>query len=221
MGNHQDGFLCMCGVKTNTFFFTMKRLFIFFFFFCNGTAIDVSSNLPQICKLFLWWFVGSSGFWTYEKLVMLCIFYSLFCTGRLMSVCNMITVAEDLCGLLPAQTPVDPDQIKLFCSILNYMMHLGRRKKKKKRRRISLQKGVQVWDFWEPSRSPGAWLMPGCWSAAQMKTENYRAVECLGPRLQALRILLAFSISTEVVVGWCCGKRSGLSFCLPAVHAQH
>lgn len=31
---------------------------------------------------------------------------------------------------LPAQTPVDPDQIKLFCSILNYMMHLGERKKK-------------------------------------------------------------------------------------------
>jgi len=41
-----------------------------------------------------------------------------------MSACNMITMAEDLCGQLPAQTPVDPDQIKLFCSILNYTMHL-------------------------------------------------------------------------------------------------
>lgn len=47
-----------------------------------------------------------------------------------MSACNMITMAEDLCGLLPAQTPVDPDQIKLFCSILNYMMHFQKKKKK-------------------------------------------------------------------------------------------
>lgn len=30
---------------------------------------------------------------------------------------------------LPAQTPVNPDQIKLFCSILNYVMHLGGKKK--------------------------------------------------------------------------------------------
>lgn len=57
-----------------------------------------------------------------------------------MSVCNMITMAEDLCGRLPAQTPVDPDQIKLFCSILNYMMHLEKQKKKKKEDKFPCRK---------------------------------------------------------------------------------
>lgn len=184
--------------------------------FGTGTVIDVSSNLPQYCNLFLWWFVCSSGFWTYEKLVTLCIFYSLFYTGRLMSVCNMITMAEDLCGQLPAQTPVDPDQIKLFFSILNYMMHLGEKKKNISLVESSLQR---VWDFQEQLGTPRAWLMPGCWSTAQMKTENCRAIECLGPRLQPQR-LPPYPLSREVV-GLCCGKRSGLSFCLPAVHAQH
>lgn len=87
---------------------------------------------------FFWWFLSSSGLGTCEKLVMLCIFCLLLYTRMLTSERNMITMTEDLCGLLPAQTPVGPDQIKLFCSILNYTM----RSEKKGKRRSSLWKGV-------------------------------------------------------------------------------
>lgn len=209
MGSNQNIIWCMCGVRMKTSFFTMKMLIFWY-----GTVIDVSSDLPQCCNLFPWLFVCSSEFWTYEKLVTLCIFYSLFYTARLMSVCNMITMAEDFCGQLPAQTPVDPDQIKLFFSIFNYMMHLGKKNSLAER---SLQR---VWYFWEPLGTLKAWLLPGCWSMAQMKTKNFRAMEYLGPRLQPQRILLASSISSEQGSGglvlW---KRGCLSASLLCMHS--
>lgn len=129
-------------------------------------------------------------------------------------------MAEDLCGLLPAQTPVDPDQIKLFCSILNYMIRL------EKNGRISLQKGV--YKGCEISGSPRGPLGHGWCQGAEVRSsmdgdrklqgngvfgpKPVTAGECCLPRPSPL---------SRTVAGSCCRKRSGLPFCLPAVHAQH
>lgn len=84
--------------------------------------------------------------------------------------CNMITVAEDLCGLLPAQTPVDPDQIKLFCSILNYMMHLGRRKKQKKKTNFLAERSTKSVRFLGAVTEP--WGMADAWVLKRSTDEN-------------------------------------------------
>lgn len=112
-----------------------------------------------------------------------------------MSACNMITMAEDLCGLLPAQTPVDPDQIKLFCSILNYMMHF--QKKKKKTHFLTGRSLERVWDFWEPS----GWCMAGAREAHSSTDEDQKLQgnELFGPEAVTAEgyCLLALSVSTE------------------------
>lgn len=127
---------------------------------------------------------------------------------------------------LPAQTPVNPDQIKLFCSVLNYVMHLGEKKKKKKKDSFPNR------EFTKGERFLGAlggpWGMAGAGvlklTPAQMKTENLSWCWGVWPwgcnHWGLLLALPCLSPPSGAAEGWCCRKRSGLPFCLPAVNTQ-
>lgn len=123
-------------------------------------------------------------------------------------------------GLLPAQTPVDPDQIKLFCSIMNCMMHL------EKKRHISLQKGV--YKGCEISGSPQGTLGHGCCQGAETHSSTDEDWKLQGNGVFGPGAVTAEGYClpcppppSRAAVGSCCRKRSGLPFCLPVVHAQH
>lgn len=124
-----------------------------------------------------------------------------------MSACNMITVAEDLCGLLPAQTPVDPEKIKLFCSILSYMMHLLEKDTFPYRKEHT--KGVRFLG------GPGAWLEPGCSS-----TDEDWKIQGNGmfdpEAVTAVRYCLPCpSPPNRAVSGSCCRKKARAAFLPP------
>lgn len=120
---------------------------------------------------------------------------------------------------LPAQTPADPDQIKLLCSILNYMMHLGGKKIW-----IFFQKGVYKvckisGSCWGPL-GHGWCLAAEAWCRLRLKTSEQWSVWVQGCSHWGF-LLLPPSPPSRTVVDLCCVcKKSGLSFCLPAVHAQ-